>query len=1120
MLASARPRETIRVGEGEKTERRLVTVLFADLVGFTTIAEGRDAEAVRELLSAYFELTRELLGRYGGTVEKFIGDAVMAVWGTPIAQEDDAERAVRAGLELVDRVRTLGPEITARVGILTGEAAVTIGATNQGMVAGDLVNTASRLQSAAQPGMVLIGESTQRAVSAAIVCEPAGEHVLKGKSAPVAAWRAVRVVAERGGTGRADRIEAPFVGREDELRLLKELLHGTARDGRPRLVSVMGQAGTGKSRLVWELLKYIDGLVEDIYWHDGRSPAYGDGVTFWALGEMVRVRAGLAEGDDEAVVRERIAEMLAEYVPDAEDRRWIEPSLFALLGIGDAPSGGGQELFAAWRTFFERISEKGTVALVFEDLHWADGGLLDFIETLVESSRAPVLVITMARPELVERRPGWGSGARSFTSIHLDPLPEEAMRELLAGLVPGLPAEATDGIVARAEGVPLYAVETVRMLVNDERLVETDGAYRPVGNLATLDIPHTLHALIAARLDALQPADRALLQDAAVLGQSFTLEGLEAVSGQDGAVLEPRLRALVRRELLVLDIDPRSPERGQYAFVQGLIREVAYSTLARRDRRSRHLAAARYYEALGDEELAGVLAAQYLAAQRESAEGAEADALAVQARIALTAAAERANQLGSHEQEIGFLEAALSIATDVGEQGELLRKAGSAATEGGRHEAAEGFLAQAEARYRDLGDRSALAELVALRGEALLNRAHLEPAIELLKLAVAEFGDLDDESLIPLWSQLARAHFFALNADDAIEWADRTLAAAERIGRMGVVADTMVTKGTTLVDLGRALEGRALIEGGRRLAESTGDRFAVGRAFQNLSYALSNSDSTAALENARTGFAYAQRFGMDALVASLAVNLAQESIRHGQWDDARSAVDLALETTSDPLDRAGILLYRVQLDARQGRPFSEAMSEARTVSGRHSDPQIRSELHVTEAMVALIEQRLADAVTLGLQAATELLPNAPHALRIVGRAASWMHDLEHAREARDRLAMVPMHGPSMHASRATSHAGVAALEGRADEALALYREALALWDELGLHWDHALTALDMLLLVGATDQEEQAAMDVARATFVRLDAKPFISIIEGLPHATPAGRQAEPDSVPSSAAGG
>jgi len=240
-------------------ERRLVSVLFADLVGFTTLAEGRDAEETRELLSRYFALAREVIARYGGTVEKFIGDAVMAVWGAPTAHEDDAERAVRAGLDLVESVRTLGPTVQARAGVLTGEAAVTLGATNQGMVAGDLVNTAARLQSVAPAGAVLVGEATQRAASAAIAFEEAGQQVLKGKTAPVPAWRALRVVAQRGGQGRSDLPEPPFVGRGEELRLLKDLIATTGRDRRTRLVSITGPGGIGKSRLAWELEKYIDG---------------------------------------------------------------------------------------------------------------------------------------------------------------------------------------------------------------------------------------------------------------------------------------------------------------------------------------------------------------------------------------------------------------------------------------------------------------------------------------------------------------------------------------------------------------------------------------------------------------------------------------------------------------------------------------------------------------------------------------------------------------------------------------------------------------------------------------------------------------------------------------------
>ena len=637
----------------------------------------------------YFELSRDVIARYGGTVEKFIGDAVMAVWGAPIAHEDDAERCVRAALELVDAVKGLGPGIQARAGVLTGEAAVTIGATNEGMVAGDLVNTASRLQSVAQPGTVLVGEATQRAASKAIAFEEAGDQVLKGKSAPVAAWRAVRVVAEVGGRNRAETLEAPFVGREDELRQLKDLFHSTSRDGRARLVSVIGPAGIGKTRLAWELLKYIDGLVETVWFHDGRSPAYGDGISFWALGEMVRERCHLLETDDASTTRAKVAETLGTHVPDPEERRWIEPALLALLGVETAASGS-EQLFAAWRTFFERLAATAPVVLVFEDFHFADVGLIDFVDHVLEWSRnVPIYVVTLSRPELLEKRPDWGAGKRNFTSLYLEPLSPAAMRELLAGLVPGLPAAAVKAIVDRADGMPLYAVETVRMLLAEGRLALEDGVYRPIGDLTSVAVPETLTALIASRLDGLAAEDRTLVSDAAVLGQSFTLAGLSAVSGIPEAELEPRLLGLVRRELLSRETDPRSPEHGQYAFVQALIREVAYNTLARKDRKARHLAAARFFESLNSEEIAGGLAGHYLAAYASAPDGIEADALAGQARIALKAAAARAIALGSYDQAVTFLNQALTVTTDPTETAELLERAGEIASSAARHDDAE-----------------------------------------------------------------------------------------------------------------------------------------------------------------------------------------------------------------------------------------------------------------------------------------------------------------------------------------------------------------------------------------------------------------------------------------------
>ena len=529
---------------------------------------------------------------------------------------------------------------------------------------------------------MLVGEATQRAAAGAIAFEPAGEHHLKGKEVPVGAWVALRVVAQRRGLGRGDRLEAPFVGRDPELRLLKDLFHATSRERRVRLVSITGVAGIGKSRLAWEFLKYVDGVVEPVLWHEGRSPSYGEGVTFWALGEMVRSRARLVETDDDETTRLRVRDMLDTYVPDPEERRRIEPALLALLGVGIAPTGGAEGLFSAWRTFFERLAADQVVALVFEDLHWADQGTLDFIDHVLEWSRnVPLLIITLARPELLEARPGWGAGRRNFLALDVEPLSEVAMRELLAGLIPGLPPSAAASITARADGIPLYAVETIRMLLADGRLLERgDGTFQPVGDLGELAVPDTLHALIAARLDSLEPADRALIADAAVLGQSFTVDGLAALSGVDRTAVEAKLRPLVRREIIQLDVDPRSPERGMYAFVQALIREVAYATLALRDRRTKHLAAARYFESLGDDELAGALAAHYVAAYRAAAEGPEGEAVATQARLALEAAADRAESLGSPGQAVVFLEQALQVATDDAQRADLLDRAGIAST--------------------------------------------------------------------------------------------------------------------------------------------------------------------------------------------------------------------------------------------------------------------------------------------------------------------------------------------------------------------------------------------------------------------------------------------------------
>ena len=1083
-------------------ERRLVTVLFADLVGFTPFAEERDAEEVRDTLTNYFELASEVIGRYGGIVEKFIGDAVMAVWGAPTAREDDAERAVRAGLDLVDAVKGLGPTIQARAGVLTGEAAVTVGATNQGMVAGDLVNTAARLQSVAQPGTVLVGEPTMRAASAAIAFEEAGEQALKGKQAPVTAYRALRVVGQRGGQGRSDLPEPPFVGRDEELRLLKDVIATSGRDRKSRLISITGPAGIGKSRLAWELEKYIDGISETIYWHRGRSPSYGEGVTFWALGEMVRRRLHLAEDDDEATTRERIDATITEFVPDEEDRRWVKPALLTLLGLAPAPPGGRDVLFAAWRIFFERVADRGTTVLLFEDLQWADGGLLDFIEYLLEWSRtSPILVVALARPELFERRPDWGADARNLTRLALEPLTDDAMRELLDGFVPGLPRHAIDMILARADGMPLYAVETVRALVADERLVREGAIYKPAGGLGEFAIPETLRSLIASRLDALEPADRSLVADAAVLGQSFTPAGLAAISGHDPAELEPRLRALVRREIFEVEADPRSPERGQYGFVQSLIREVAYGTLAKRERRTRHLAAARYFEALGDDELAGALASHYLAAHEASAEGAEADAIAIQARIALSGAADRAAALGGHAQAVTFLRSAAAITDSPVERAALLRRAAWSANAGGDHEAAQ-VLAEEARTISEAGDDRAGAGLAqALLGEILIDSGHVREARAVLDAAAAALPESGmDEARAEVYANLSRVLMRLSESGPSVAAADVALQLAERLQLGRVIAESLNNKGSALGQTGRRREAMALLRGAVEVARAGGHVAAEIRALANMASGIE--------DNVESEQVYRQAFDLAMRVGN--VNLARwsrESIRFAAFLKAESWDEPMAETWADVdalfgggaslSDEARWINTSVSIRIHRGLPVTELLSRLDEIAAEVSDPTVTAEVLSHQASLALVAGDYAGAARLDLAAADQGSQVTFIYLSFAIRVLLLAGDLEGARATVVRHTKESQGNRIDEALGVGAQAGIAALEGRIDDAVAGYRAALERLDAIHMGWLTALLGFEFVSVVGDHPASREAAAR-SRETFERVGAQPWVDKLDAV----------------------
>ncbi len=1081
-------------------ERRLVSVLFADLVGFTTLSESRDPEAVRELLGRYFEMATQIIGSYGGTVEKFIGDAVMAVWGAPTAFEDDAERAVRSGLDLVVAVEALGTEIGAelslRAGVLTGEAAVTLGATNQGMVAGDLVNTASRLQSVAPPGTVLVGEATYRAASHAIAFEPAGEQLLKGKAAPVPAYRALRVVARRGGAGRNEQLEAPFVGRGPELRMLKDFHLATGAERRPRIVSIIGQGGIGKSRLVWEFQKHMDGLTEVVYWHQGRSPAYGEGISFWALAEMVRGRAGISEADDPAEARTKVGAMVDEWVTDEAERRWVEPRLLQLLGLESAEADerpNRESLYAAWRVFFERVAERGLVVLVFEDLQWADDGLLDFIDHVLEWSRGrPIYIITLARPELLDRRRDWGAGRRNFASLVLEPLDAAEMRELLTGLVPGLQDAVVEHILERSEGIPLYAVEMVRMLLSEGLVTLEDGTYQPTGDLAGLSVPASLHALIASRLDGLEPADRSLLQAASVIGKTFSVAALTAVSGHSVDQVAERLRGLVRREMLTLEADPRSPEQGQYGFVQALVREVAYGTLARADRRRLHIAAARYFETRDDEGIAGALAEHYVAAYKAQPDGPEADAVAAQARVALRGAAERARSLGSFAQAMRFLEQALEVTSDPVEEAQLEAAAADAGWNGGLVHEPIRHATRALELAQTLGDRQLIMAAIVGQSSAFRADGRIAECAALLEPAHAEFADLGESpAYVRLSAELELTYLLMGRHADAIRIADETLPLAERLGLVRETLELLVTRASALASEGRVREAIVTLTGAIAAASSYGMPEMELRARVNLSFAAAAEDPALAYRVAREGQDIVRHLGMRGWGRYMLPNAVELGIWRGEWDWAEPQLEEEIATSEFGLAsrmRLAELRALCGVDVEQEfEAIAERVSQSTEVQARATVLEVR-------ALAALARGEVERALDLAQQSyAMNQAPDAT-AAHTAMRAAAWLADAPALRDAIRVVERYP--GRLTTALRREGEAALAALEGRTGDALAGFVDAARRMLDLGLAFGAAVCELDLVTMLGISSSEARAAAADARAVFERLRAQPFLQLLD------------------------
>ena len=1093
-------------------------MLFADLVGFTSLSESRDPEEVRELLSRYFDSCRRLVELYGGTVEKFIGDAVMAVWGTPVAQEDDAERAVRTALDVVAAVSALGDEVgvpglRARAGVLTGEAAVNVGAVGEGMVAGDLVNTAARIQAAAEPGTVFVGEATRRASERAVAFEAAGERVLKGKVEPVPLFRAMRVTAARGGALRSEGLEAPFVGRARELRLVKELFHASAEQSRAQLVQITGIAGIGKSRLAWEFFKYLDGLAEQAWWHRGRCLAYGEGVAYWALAEMVRTRAGIVEGEEQSQARRKLATAIAEHVVDPEERRWVEPRLANLLGLEDRSDTDRQDLFAAWRLFFERLADQSPVVLVFEDLQWADEVLLAFIEYVLEwSSSQRLYVLALSRPELAERYPEFGRSVRNAATLALEPLRDEEMAELLERYVPGLPEGVKEQILGRAQGVPLYAVETVRMLLDRGLLVQEGSVYRPTGEIATLEVPETLHALVAARLDGLGAEERRLVQEACVLGKSFTTQALVALTGRPGAELEPLLAGLVRKEVLSLQADPRIPERGQYSFLQELLRQVAYETLSRRERKARHLAAvAGLQQTLhdADQEVPEVIASHLLAACQAGPDDPDTPEITVRARAALVQAGERAAALAAPEEGERYLDQAVALAADEPQlQGELLERAGRLAFLAGRTAEARVRLGRALAIHEQHGDAHAAARAGVALADVDQAEGRLEEAMHRFQAALPTLEDAGpSDELAATLASLGRMQMLRGELDVAVGTLERALGLAEALGLEETLVEALTSRATLLISEGRLVEARILLEAALARARAGQLHAAWTRAENNLAVLLQSTDQHAdALALIAEMEALTRQRGDREWLTMARLAPITSLVELGRWQEALERVTEADQLRASPFARAE-LVGAVPVLCEQGTiDAAPALLAEQEWQREAEQTEAAVAFAATEARLLRAQNRPAEAIAAaerGLGHRQELGITSTVIRLCLREALEAAFDLDDRTKIEELLAGIDdlQPGeltPSLEAHRARFHARLEARRGNHGRVEDDYRRAETLFADHGFAFYYAATQLEhaeWLINQGRAD-DSGPLLAQARETFERLDAKPWLDRLD------------------------
>jgi class 3 adenylate cyclase/tetratricopeptide (TPR) repeat protein len=949
-------------GERQRRERKVVTVVFCDLVGFTSRAETLDPEDVEAFLRPYHSRVRDELERHGGTVEKFIGDAVMALFGAPTAHEDDPERAVRAALAIRDFAVEEGLEL--RVGITTGEALVSLDArpdAGEGMASGDVVNTAARLQSAAPVNGVIVDETTYRATRHTIGFADADAVEAKGKSEPIAVWEATSA-RSRFGVDVAHEARSELVGRERELGVVRDAFERARHERTPQLLTLVGVPGIGKSRLVFELRRIVDADPDIVTWRQGRCLAYGDGITMWALGEIVKAQAGVLEQDTPEQITVRIHQAVEDALGGTGDEARVASHLLALLGISGDPQVGGDrrnDAFAAWRRFLESLAEQRPFVVVVEDIHWADESLLDFLDELVDwVTDVPLLVVATARPELLERRPNWGGGKLNATTLALSPLSDEQTATLIGHLLarPLLAADAQQALLERAGGNPLYAEQFVEL-------------YTEQGSTAELALPETLQGIIAARLDGLPGAEKSLLQGAAVVGKVFWTSAIAL----DPASATSTLHSLERKGFVRRQRRSSLEGESEFAFAHALVRDVSYGQIPRAERAQRHRAVAEWIGGLGrPEDHAEMLAYHWSSAlELVRASGSDDDELVERTRRALRAAGERAFVLNSFAVAASQYEEALALWPDDDERPELLFRLAVAlhlSYDVERHEEA---LTVARDALLAVGDTERASEAESFLARVFWERGDHDAAFAHLERAETLAGDAVSVAAARVLSFAARIRAIAGETEEGLRLAEAAFAMASELRLDELRAHALTTVGMAKNDAEFGT-GEDDMERGLEIALAADSPYSA-TIINNLAvYATQAGDFSRTEELYTEALRLGERYGDAGTVRFVRGNVIWLDYMRGRWDHAlETANDFIAECEAGSPHtlelfvrevRGGLLLARGDRDSAL-----RDLARVRELGELRSDPYERlARLALTAALYADLDQ-LDEARTLAEQ---------------------------------------------------------------------------------------------------------------------------------------------------------